>query len=56
MKDSILKKLEATSERLEEIAAMLTDPDIISNQDKFRELSREYSQIEPTINLFNQYN
>ena len=55
MKDSILKKLEATSERLEEIAAMLTDPDIISNQDKFRELSQEYSQIEPTINLFNQY-
>ncbi|MEC8956051.1 MAG: peptide chain release factor 1 [Pseudomonadota bacterium] len=55
MKDSILKKLQATSERLEEIAALLADPTVISNQDKFRELSQEYSQIEPTINLFNQY-
>ena len=55
MRDSILKKLQATSERLEEIAALLADPTVISNQDKFRELSQEYSQIEPTINLFNQY-
>lgn len=55
MKDSIRRKLEITSERMEEISHLLADPEIISNQDKFRSLSQEYSQIEPIINLFNEY-
>ena len=55
MKDSIRRKLEITSERMEEISHLLADPEVISNQNKFRSLSQEYSQIEPIINLFNEY-
>lgn len=55
MKSSILRKLDSTAERLEEIAALLSDPDVISDQNKFRALSQEYSQIEPTIKLYNEY-
>ena len=55
MKDSIRRKLEITSERMEEISHLLADPEVISDQDKFRNLSQEYSQIEPIINLFNEY-
>ena len=55
MKDSIRRKLEITSERMEEISHLLADPEVISNQNKFRSLSQEYSQIEPIINLFNAY-
>ena len=55
MKASILRKLDSTAERLEEIAALLSDPDVISDQNKFRALSQEYSQIEPTIKLYNEY-
>ena len=55
MKASILRKLDSTAERLEEIAALLSDPDVISDQNKFRALSQEYSQIEPTITLYNEY-
>jgi peptide chain release factor 1 len=55
MKDSIRHKLEITSERLEEISALLSDPDVISDQNKFRALSQEYSQIEPISNLFNEF-
>ena len=55
MKASILRKLDSTAERIEEIAALLSDPDIISDQNKFRALSQEYSQIEPTIKLYNEY-
>ena len=55
MKDSIRRKLEITSERMEEISHLLADPEVISDQDKFRSLSQEYSQIEPIINLFNAY-
>jgi peptide chain release factor 1 len=55
MKDSIRRKLEITSERMEEISHLLADPEVISDQNKFRGLSQEYSQIEPIINLFNEY-
>ena len=55
MKDSIKRKLEMTSERMEEISALLADSEIISDQNKFRELSLEYANIEPIIKLFNEY-
>ena len=55
MKDSIRRKLEITSERMEEISHLLADPEVISDQNEFRSLSQEYSQIEPIINLFNEY-
>lgn len=55
MKASIQSKLESTRERHEEIAALLGDADIISNQDQFRDLSREYAQLEPVVNTFAAY-
>lgn len=55
MKESILIKLENIGERYEELAALLSDPDIISDQDKFRKLSIEYGQIEPVVLNFREY-
>jgi peptide chain release factor 1 len=34
---------------------MLSDPAIIGNQNRFRDLSREYSRLEPIVSLFKQY-
>lgn len=55
MKASIQSKLESISERHEEIAALLGEADIINNQDKFRSLSKEYSQLEPVVSAFAAY-
>ena len=55
MKASIQARLESISERHEEIAALLGDPDIISDQDKFRSLSKEYSHLEPIVTAFANY-
>ena len=55
MKDSITEKLETTRERFEELAGLLADPDIIGDQNKFRDLSREYSRLEPVVGLFRKY-
>lgn len=55
MKASIQARLESVSERHEEIAALLGDPDIISDQDKFRALSKEYAQLEPVVTAFANY-
>ena len=55
MKDSIRTKLETTRERFEEIAGLLSEPDVIADQNRFRDLSREYSRLEPIIKLFGQF-
>lgn len=55
MKASIQSKLESISERHEEIAALLGEVENINNQDKFRSLSKEYSQLEPVVSAFAAY-
>ena len=55
MKASIKTKLEGLQERHEEIAALLGDPDIISDQNRFRDLSREYSQLEPVVKAYSDH-
>ena len=56
LKDSIRSKLDDLSERLQELDGMLAAPEIISDQNKFRALSIEYSEIKPVVECFEQYN
>lgn len=55
MKESIRLKLESVSDRFEEIAGLLADPDVIGDQNQFRDLSKEYSRVEPVVNLFKEH-
>jgi peptide chain release factor 1 len=55
MKASILVKLESLVERYEEVQHLLSDPGVIGDQDKFRALSREYSQLEEVTQGFQAY-
>ncbi|MDT8383819.1 MAG: peptide chain release factor 1 [Gammaproteobacteria bacterium] len=55
MKPSVHAKLETLSERLEEVGAMLSDPGVMSDQNQFRDLSREYSQLSPVVKCFKSY-
>ncbi len=55
MKESLILKLENLSERKTEIEGMLSAPEIINDQPKFRELSREYSDLEPVVACFKRY-
>ncbi len=52
MKQSVVQKLESLVERFEEVQALLGDPDVIGNQEKFRNLSKEYSQLEEVVKQF----
>lgn len=56
MKDSILNKLHMLVDRHEEIAGLMADPDVIGDQNQFRELSQEYAQLEPVVKCFQDYN
>lgn len=55
MKDSIRNKLERLVERHEEVGHLLSDPEVINDNDRFRDLSREYSRLEPVTRAFNDY-
>lgn len=48
-------RLEQLARRLIEIDALLAEPDIASDMDRFRKLSRERSEIEPVVMQFQQY-
>ena len=55
MKASILEKLDRLKERYEEVSAMLSEADIINNQNKFRDLSKEYAELEPVVQGYQNY-
>lgn len=52
MKSSIVAKLEALQERHEEVQALLGEASVIAEQDRFRSLSREYSQLTDVTDCF----
>tara|TARA_B100000780_G_C21087531_1_gene438185 strand:- start:189 stop:1277 length:1089 start_codon:yes stop_codon:yes gene_type:complete len=55
VKDSIKHKLETLVERHEEISGLLSEPETMADQNKFRSLSQEYAQLEPVVSNFSAY-
>ena len=55
MKPSIVAKLEALLERHEEVQAMLGEPSVIADQERFRALSKEYAQLTDVVKCFRDW-
>ena len=55
MKSSLRERLETLDERLEEVSALLADPEVIGAQERFRALSREYAELEPLVATYRRY-
>ena len=55
MKDTILGKLQLLKERFQELEVMLSDVEIVTNQTKYRELSKEYAELEPVVQNYVAY-
>lgn len=55
MKSSMRSRLEQLAHRLIEIDAMLAEPEIAGDMDKYRKLSRERSELDPVVQAFNEY-
>ncbi|MGD2130468.1 MAG: peptide chain release factor 1 [Lysobacterales bacterium] len=55
MKTSMLDRLRQVASRYEEIGLLLSEKEVFSNQDRFRELSREYAQLEPLVKAWKQW-
>lgn len=55
MKQSMRSRLEQLSQRLIEVDALLAEPEIANDMDRFRKLSRERAEIDPVVELFKNY-
>ncbi|MBP2280922.1 peptide chain release factor 1 [Psychrobacter sp. PL15] len=55
MKESLRLRLDQMVDRYEEVTALLSDPDIISDNNKFRELSVEHSDLMDITTLWLNY-
>jgi len=53
--NSLLEKLDALVIRFEEIATLITDPDVISDMKRFVKLNKEYRDLEKIVIARNQY-
>jgi peptide chain release factor 1 len=55
MKTSIHDRLEQLAHRLIEVDALLAEPEIASDMDRYRKISRERAELEPVVMAFNAY-
>ena len=55
MKDSLRERLDQMVDRFEEVTALLADPEIISDNKQFRELSVEHSDLSEITGVWGRY-
>jgi peptide chain release factor 1 len=55
MNPSLLDKLRTLAERQEELGALLADPQVIGDQNRFRTLSQEYAELNPVVECFGRF-
>lgn len=55
MKETLRQRLDSFTERFEELAMLLSDPEVINNQQRFRDYSREYSELEELVSAWQRY-
>ena len=55
LSNSIVAKLAALAERHEELAALLADPEVVANRERFAVLAKEYAELEAVIAAWSDY-
>jgi peptide chain release factor 1 len=51
----MFKRLEAVVDRFREVEGLLSDPTTVSNQEKFRALTREHSELSAVVETYGKY-
>ncbi len=51
----LISRLDSLHERHRELAALLADPEVIGDQERFRSLSREYADLTPLARAWERY-
>ena len=51
----MFNKLEEVAERYEDLTNLISDPDVISEQNKFQKYAKEHSDLRPLVEKFEEY-
>jgi len=52
--NSMAAKLAGLTDRYEEVSALLSDPEVMGERDKFTALSKEYAELEPVVKCYQE--
>jgi peptide chain release factor 1 len=55
MHPSIQARLEGLTQRYDEVLALLADPKVIADNERFRKLSREYAELNDIVGIYRDY-
>src|SRR5690606_20395623 len=55
MKSSMRDRLEQLAHRLIEVDALLAEPEIAGDMDRYRKISRERAELDPVVAVFNDF-
>ncbi len=55
MSKSLIPKLEAIKQRYNEVADLIIQPDVITDQKKYSQLNKEYSDLGKIVKVYDQY-
>lgn len=55
LRGAMLDKLEAIKGRFDNIAVSLTNPEVVNDQKRFSQLSKEYRKLEKIVEVYKQY-
>ena len=48
-------KLETVEKRYEELTTKISDPEVISNNNEWREYMKEHAELEPIVEKYREY-
>ena len=51
----MFQKLEAVEKRFEELTQKISDPEVIANQNEWREFMKEHAELEPIVEKYREY-
>ena len=51
----MFEKLEAVEKRFEELTQKISDPNVIANQNEWREFMKEHAELEPIVEKYREY-
>lgn len=55
MKESLIKKLEQLQERAQEVERLLSDPEVMNDINRYRDLGKEYAHLEPIVKAYKSF-
>ncbi|QNI03523.1 peptide chain release factor 1 [Halomonas sp. SH5A2] len=55
MKETLRQRLDSFADRFEELSMLLSDPEVIQDQQRFRDYSREYAELDDLVGAWQRY-